>query len=77
MAASGGCSIPLYLYQKKVLGTPMFYLSEHLELHREDYYARLQGISQRGDWDAWIAFFYRARNVDAKCAEGSSDAGPV
>ena len=56
----GRLLIPLYLYQKKVLGTPMFYLSEHLELHREDYYARLQGISQRGDWDAWIAFFLTA-----------------
>src|SRR5690606_1376666 len=56
----GRLLIPLYLYQKKVLGTPMFYLSEYLELHREDYYGHLQGISQRGDWGDWIAFFLAA-----------------
>ena len=56
----GRLLVPLYLYQKKVLGTPMFYLSEYLERHRDDYYGRLQGISQRGDWGAWIAFFLSA-----------------
>ena len=56
----GRLLIPLYLYQKRALGTPMFYLSEHLEQHCEDYYGCLQGISQRGDWDAWIAFFLTA-----------------
>lgn len=56
----GRLLIPLYLYQKKALGTPMFYLSEYLEMHREDYYGSLQRISQRGDWDAWIAFFLTA-----------------
>jgi Fic family protein len=56
----GRLLIPLYLYQKKVLGTPMFYLSEYLDEHYEDYYARLQAISQQGDWVGWIAFFLTA-----------------
>lgn len=56
----GRLLIPLYLYQKKVLGTPMFYLSEYLEQYREGYYGCLQGISQRSDWDGWIAFFLTA-----------------
>jgi Fic family protein len=56
----GRILIPLFLYQKKVLSQPMFYVSEYLENHRDEYYARLQGISGEGDWDGWIAFFLRA-----------------
>ncbi len=56
----GRILIPLFLYQKKVLSQPMFYLSEYLESHREDYYARLKAISAAGDWNGWIAFFLQA-----------------
>ena len=56
----GRILIPLFLYQKKVLSQPMFYLSEYLEGHREDYYQRLKGISEEGDWNGWIAFFLQA-----------------
>jgi Fic family protein len=62
----GRLLIPLYLYQKKALGTPMFYLSEYLEMYREDYYGSLQRISQHGDWNAWIAFFLTAIAEQAK-----------
>ena len=56
----GRLLIPLFLYQKRTLATPMFYLSEYLESHRELYYARLRGISQDGDWTAWVEFFLDA-----------------
>jgi len=56
----GRILIPLFLYQKRVLSQPMFYLSEYLEEHREEYYSRLQALSAAGDWDGWIAFFLRA-----------------
>ena len=39
----GRLLIPLFLYQKRTLAVPMFYLSEYLESHRELYYARLRG----------------------------------
>jgi Fic family protein len=38
----------------------MFYLSEYLESHREEYYARLKGVSIEQDWNGWIAFFLQA-----------------
>jgi Fic family protein len=38
----------------------MFYLSEYLESHRDEYYARLKAISAEGDWNGWIAFFLQA-----------------
>jgi Fic family protein len=56
----GRLLIPLFLYQKRALASPMFYLSEYLESHREVYYARLRGISQDGDWNGWIEFFLEA-----------------
>ena len=62
----GRILIPLFLYQKKKLSQPMFYLSAYLEAHREEYYAGLQNISQEGDWNGWIAFFLKAITVQAK-----------
>lgn len=56
----GRLLIPLFLYQKKKLASPMFYLSGYLEANREEYYARLAAISQSGDWDGWIEFFLKA-----------------
>jgi len=56
----GRILIPLFLYQKRALSQPMFYLSEYLENHREVYYQRLKGISAEGDWNSWIAFFLQA-----------------
>ncbi len=62
----GRLLIPLFLYQKKVLSKPMFYLSEYLEAHREEYYQRLKAISQDDDWNGWILFFLKAVRVQAK-----------
>lgn len=56
----GRILIPLFLYQKRALSQPMFYLSEYLENHRDEYYRRLKAISNDGDWNGWIAFFLRA-----------------
>ena len=56
----GRILIPLFLYQKRALSQPMFYLSEYFEAHREEYYQRLKGISAEGDWNGWIAFFLQA-----------------
>ena len=57
---TGRILMPLFLYYKKVIQTPMFYLSEYLEKHKGQYYDYLQGISKRGDWVAWVQFFLTA-----------------
>lgn len=62
----GRLLIPLFLYQKKTLSQPMFYLSEYLEANREEYYQRLKSISEDGDWNGWILFFLRAITIQAK-----------
>jgi len=56
----GRLLIPLFLYSKGLLSHPSFYLSAYLERHRENYYARLLGITQQTDWAGWIHFFLTA-----------------
>ena len=66
----GRILIPLFLYQKRILSQPMFYLSEYLENNRDTYYARLKAISTEQDWNGWIAFFLQA--VIAQAAQNST-----
>ncbi|WP_407276370.1 Fic family protein [Halothiobacillus sp. DCM-1] len=68
----GRLLIPLFLYQKQALASPMFYLSDYLESHRDSYYAHLQAISREGDWNGWIAFF-----LEAVTQQALSNAGRV
>ncbi len=56
----GRMLVPIFLFEKGVLSSPMFYLSAYLEQHREVYYHRLRAISQEGDWNGWVAFFLTA-----------------
>jgi len=56
----GRLLIPLFLFQKRTIASPMFYLSEYLELHRELYYLRLREIGTEGGWTAWVEFFLEA-----------------
>ena len=61
----GRILIPLFLFYKKKLSRPMFYLSEYLEANRDEYYQRLRNISEQQDWNNWIAFFLQAITIQA------------
>jgi hypothetical protein len=39
------------------LPTPLLYLSAFFEATRPEYYGRLLGVSQKGEWNAWIEYF--------------------
>lgn len=62
----GRMLVPLFLYEKKLLSEPMFYLSAYLERHREQYYRALNSISEENDWNGWIRFFLTAVTEQAK-----------
>lgn len=62
----GRILIPLFLYQKRALSQPMFYLSEYLEKNRDEYYQRLKAISAERDWNGWIMFFLQGVNSQAE-----------
>jgi Fic family protein len=49
-----------YLTNKGLLDVPILFLSRYILDHKNDYYAGLIGVSQRGDWKNWILFMLRA-----------------
>ena len=56
----GRMIMPLFLYFKKAISYPSFYLSEYLESRRDEYYNTLLDISQNDNWEGWITFFLQA-----------------
>lgn len=55
----GRLLISLLLVQWQLLPLPLLYLSAYLYRYRQDYYDLLLGVSERGDWRAWLLFFLR------------------
>lgn len=53
----GRLLINLMLMQEGRLTTPLLYMSGYLELHRLDYYDRLQRVRERGEIQEWLQFF--------------------
>lgn len=62
----GRLLVPLFLYEKGLIAHPSFYISQFFEAERDVYYDRLENISKRGEWDAWVDFFLRAVISQAK-----------
>jgi len=61
----GRMLVSLFLFEKKQLSSPMFYISAYLEANRKEYYGRLNAISTNKDWTGWILFFLNAVNHQA------------
>ena len=62
----GRMLVPLFLCERKLLASPVFYISAFLERYRNDYYGRLRRISEVGDWQGWIRFFLYAVEEQAR-----------
>lgn len=62
----GRILIPLFLYHKRIIHEPIFYLSDYLEDHRSEYYDALKNITDSGIWTNWIRFFLNAIIVQAE-----------
>ena len=56
----GRMLIPLFLFEKKLLRKPTFYISAYLEANRDENYYRLLAVSRDDDWTGWCEFFLRA-----------------
>lgn len=61
----GRILIPMFLFERKLLQSPMFYISEYLERFRQEYYDRLLAISRDDDWTGWCEFFLIALTEQA------------
>ena len=62
----GRMLMPLFLYNRKLLSYPSFYMSEYLEANRDEYYERLLGVSRDDDWTGWCRFFLQALEKQAR-----------
>lgn len=71
----GRMLIPLFLYQRKLLSSPDFYMSGYLEVKREEYQERLRAVSRDGDWTGWCLFFLQG--VSEQAAENERKARAI
>lgn len=62
----GRMIIPLFLFERKLLSRPCFYLSAYFEANRDDYIVRLRELGQPGGWTRWCAFFLEGVAVQAE-----------
>ena len=53
----GRLLITLFLVERSVLPSPLLYLSAFFEATRQDYYDRLLGVTERGEWAVWLEYF--------------------
>ena len=67
----GRMIIPIFLFERKLLHAPMFYMSAYLEKHREEYYQRLRMVSAKNDWAGWCEFFLKAVEHQASSNESN------
>lgn len=65
----GRLLITLSMIERGVLPAPLLYLSAFFEATRRQYYDHLLGVTQRGDWQAWLEYFL---NGVARQAEDAS-----
>jgi Fic family protein len=63
---TGRILIPLFLWYKKRISSPMFYISEYFDENRDQYVENLRKISDVKDWEYWILFFLEAVATQAK-----------
>ena len=64
----GRMIIPLFLFERKLISSPVFYISAYLEAHREKYVAGLRALSDKtpAAWAGWIGFFLEAMDEQAR-----------
>ncbi len=53
----GRLLITLLLIKRKVLPSPLLYLSAFFEITREEYYKQLYNVSKFGTWHDWFCYF--------------------
>jgi Fic family protein len=49
--------IPLFLFGRKLLTSPSFYMSGYLDARRDEYIEALRSVSRDGAWTEWCEFF--------------------
>lgn len=56
----GRMLIPLVLAKNNTLSQPLLQLGEYMAYNRREYYGCLERVSQKSEWNSWLALFMRA-----------------
>ncbi len=56
----GRLLIVLMLIQEKVIHAPILYPSTYFKKHHAKYYAKLDAVRTKGDFEGWISFYLKA-----------------
>ncbi|MCX6545418.1 MAG: Fic family protein [Acidobacteria bacterium] len=66
----GRLLITLLLVARNVLPSPLLYVSAYFEATRPEYYARLLAVTEAGEWEEWLNYFFRGVTTQAEDALG-------
>jgi Fic family protein len=64
----GRLLITLFLREKKILPTPLLYLSAYFDKNKNEYIDHLYRVSVSGKWEPWLEFFLRGVEEQARDA---------
>ena len=56
----GRLLITLFLLERKVISSPVLYISYSLKRNRTEYYDRMMLVREKGDYEQWVRFFLTA-----------------
>ncbi len=56
----GRMLVPLFLYQKKIISSPVLYISQYFNQNEMAYKNSLKTITDENNWTQWISFFLDA-----------------
>jgi len=69
----GRMLVTLFLMEKRVLSSPILYISYSLKRNRFEYYDRMMSVREKGDYEQWVRFFLGAILEAAKDAVDTID----
>ena len=64
----GRLLITLLLVEREIIPSPLLYLSAFFEATREEYYQRLLGVTESGEWEEWLIYFLRGVTLQSQDA---------
>ncbi len=73
----GRMIVPLFLFERGLISSPVFYISSYLEEHREEYVSGLHLLNEKTPeaWARWIGFFLTA--LEEQSRENSKKAKQI
>ena len=69
----GRLLITLFLVERKILPSPLLYLSAYFESTRDQYYTNLRAITEEGNWQRWLEYFLQGVARQAEDAISRSE----